>query len=82
MELQPEPNYFETRKHNKFSETAKYNYLFRYGQKIKWFVVDVEIIEKGLNIEKFSEQDLAKRMNIGTIVGKYHQKALLLKGIK
>jgi hypothetical protein len=41
----------------------------------------LQIISKGVGIGKLSEYEAAKRLGIGTITGKYHQKALALKGI-
>jgi hypothetical protein len=38
-------------------------------------------IAKGLGIGKLNEYEAAKRLSIGTITGKYHQKALALKDI-
>ena len=41
----------------------------------------MDIIAKGNGIGMLSEYEAAKRIAIGTITGKYHQKALALKGI-
>ncbi len=48
-----------------------------------WHVglIDLLIIGKGVGIGQLSEYDAAKRIGIGTITGKYHQKALALKGL-
>lgn len=51
------------------------------GSRIKWFLDELDIIAKGSGIGQLSEFEAAKRMAIGTITGKYHQKALALKGI-
>lgn len=39
------------------------------------------MLAKGLGTQQLSEFEAAKRIGIGTITGKYHQKALALKGI-
>lgn len=41
----------------------------------------MNIIAKGVGIGQLNEYEAAKRIGIGTITGKYHQKALALKGI-
>lgn len=64
-----------------FNEKAKRHYIFRYGNKINWFLNEVEVLAKGLSPKFLDEYEAAKRINIGTIIGKYHQKALALKGI-
>lgn len=51
------------------------------GQRIKWFIEQLQVIGKGLGIGQLNEYEAAKRIGIGTITGKYHQKALALKGI-
>lgn len=51
------------------------------GSRIKWFLDELDIISKGSGIGQLNEYEAAKRMAIGTITGKYHQKALALKGI-
>ena len=51
------------------------------GSRIKWFLDELDIIAKGNGIGQLSQYEAAKRMAIGTITGKYHQKALALKGI-
>ena len=51
------------------------------GSRIKWFLDELDIIAKGSGIGQLNEYEAAKRMAIGTITGKYHQKALALKGI-
>lgn len=51
------------------------------GQRIKWFIEELLVISKGLGIGQLNEYEAAKRIGIGTITGKYHQKALALKGI-
>lgn len=51
------------------------------GSRIKWYLDELEIISKGVGIGQLNEYEAAKRIGIGTITGKYHQKALALKGI-
>ena len=51
------------------------------GGRIKWFIDELNIISKGVGIGQLNEYEAAKRIGIGTITGKYHQKALALKGI-
>ena len=51
------------------------------GSRIKWFIDELNIISKGVGIGQLNEYEAAKRIGIGTITGKYHQKALALKGI-
>lgn len=51
------------------------------GSRIKWFIDELRIIAKGVGIGQLNEYEAAKRIGIGTITGKYHQKALALKGI-
>ena len=51
------------------------------GSRIKWYLDELEIIAKGSGIGQLNEYEAAKRIAIGTITGKYHQKALALKGI-
>lgn len=51
------------------------------GVRIKWYLDELQIIAKGVGIGQLNEYEAAKRLGIGTITGKYHQKALALKGI-
>ena len=51
------------------------------GVRIKWYLDELAVLAKGLGTQQLSEFEAAKRIGIGTIVGKYHQKALALKGI-
>lgn len=51
------------------------------GSRIKWYLDELDIIAKGSGIGQLNEFEAAKRIAIGTITGKYHQKALALKGI-
>lgn len=51
------------------------------GVRIKWYMEELAILAKGLGTQQLSEFEAAKRIGIGTITGKYHQKALALKGI-
>lgn len=51
------------------------------GSRIKWFIDELNIIAKGIGIGQLNQYEAAKRIGIGTITGKYHQKALALKGI-
>jgi hypothetical protein len=51
------------------------------GSRVKWFLDELAIIGKGVGIGQLNEYEAAKRLGIGTITGKYHQKALALKGI-
>lgn len=51
------------------------------GVRIKWYVDELTVFIKGVGTGQLSEYEAAKRIGIGTITGKYHQKALALKGI-
>lgn len=51
------------------------------GSRISWFIDELTVLSKGMGLGQLSEYDAAKRMGIGTITGKYHQKALALKGL-
>ena len=51
------------------------------GSRVKWYLDELAIIAKGVGIGQLNEYEAAKRLGIGTITGKYHQKALALKGI-
>lgn len=51
------------------------------GTRIKWYLDELDIIAKGSGIGQLNQYEAAKRIAIGTITGKYHQKALALKGI-
>lgn len=51
------------------------------GVRIKWYMEELAVLAKGLGTQQLSEFEAAKRIGIGTITGKYHQKALALKGI-
>ena len=70
-----------------FLERAKLNYAFRYGARIGWFFKEAETLAAAdlakvpvkSAAERENEYEAAKQMNIGTITGKYHQKALALK---
>lgn len=64
-----------------FSQRVKKNIMKNIGSRITWFLDEVTTLSKGLNPNNLSEFDAAKRLGIGTITGKYHQKALALKGI-
>lgn len=64
-----------------FKERASTLAVKNIGSRIKWFVDELDIISKGVGIGQLNEYEAAKRLGIGTITGKYHQKALALKGI-
>lgn len=64
-----------------FKERANSLAVKNIGGRIKWFVDQLDVIAKGVGIGHLNEYDAAKRIGIGTITGKYHQKALALKGI-
>ena len=64
-----------------FKERASSLAVKNIGSRIKWFVDELQIIAKGVGIGQPNEYEAAKRIGIGTITGKYHQKALALKGI-
>lgn len=64
-----------------FYKKASYNFVFRYGNKISWFLQETQALAEGKNPKFENEFEAAKRMNIGTITGKYHQKALALKAM-
>ena len=64
-----------------FSKRALYNFCKNYGGCVAWFLNDVALLAKGISPKSQNEYEAAKRIAIGTITGKYHQKALALKGI-
>jgi hypothetical protein len=64
-----------------FKERASSLIVKNVGSRIKWFMDELRIIGKGVGIGQLNEYEAAKRIGIGTITGKYHQKALALKGI-
>jgi hypothetical protein len=64
-----------------FKERAKNLAVKNTGSRIKWYLDELEIIAKGSGIGQLNQYEAAKRIAIGTITGKYHQKALALKGI-
>lgn len=64
-----------------FSERVLKNIIKNVGVRALWFIDEVQSISKGVNPQSLNEYDAAKRIGIGTITGKYHQKALALKGI-
>ncbi len=66
---------------NSFSERVMKNLIKNVGVRAIWFMDEVQSISKGVNPQSLNEYDAAKRIGIGTITGKYHQKALALKGI-
>lgn len=55
-----------------FAEKAKRNYIFRYGNRLKWFKDQVKILADGSDPKQLGEFEAAKRLNIGTITGKHH----------
>ncbi len=63
-----------------FKDRALNNQLRRTQVKIKAFLETIQALAKGVGAQELSEWDAAKRIGIGTIVGKYHQRALALKG--
>jgi len=46
-----------------------------------WYCEEIKLLAEGKSPSELNEYEAAKRIGIGTIVGKYHQKALALKGI-
>ncbi|CAK90707.1 unnamed protein product (macronuclear) [Paramecium tetraurelia] len=64
-----------------FKIRAKRNYAYKYGNKLLFFVKELAQLSEGSNPNEVDDFEAAKRLNIGTIVGKHHQKALALKGI-
>lgn len=62
-----------------FYERVFYNYLRRKVSRAAWFYEDIKKLSKGNSTKNQSEFDAAKRIGIGTIVGKYQQKAFALK---
>lgn len=56
--------------------------LIKYSlSRAQWFYEDVKLMAQGKQVSDLNEYDAAKRIGLGTIVGKYQQKALALKGI-
>lgn len=68
-------------KNESFFNRCIFNFVFRYGNKIQWFLEEVKNLADGKSPIFQDEFEAAKRMNIGTITGKYHQKALALKAL-
>ena len=64
-----------------FSQRVMKNLVKNMGIRVLWYLNEVEALSKGINPQALNEFDAAKRIGIGTITGKYHQKALALKGI-
>jgi len=64
-----------------FSQRVMKNLMKNMGIRVLWYMNEVEALSKGINPQALNEFDAAKRIGIGTITGKYHQKALALKGI-
>ena len=64
-----------------FAQRAKIHFVYRYGSRINWFIKEIEQLTQGISPKFESEFEAAKRMNIGTITGKYAQKALALKNM-
>ena len=64
-----------------FHQRALRNLMKHTLSRAVWFYDDVKLLAEGKSPKELSEYDAAKRIGIGTIVGKYHQKALALKGI-
>mmetsp|Transcript_22598 Transcript_22598/g.19618 ORF Transcript_22598/g.19618 Transcript_22598/m.19618 type:complete len:364 (+) Transcript_22598:856-1947(+) len=64
-----------------FHKRALANMMKRTLSRATWFYDEIKLLADGKSPKELSEYDAAKRIGIGTIVGKYHQKALALKGI-
>lgn len=64
-----------------FHQRALRNLIKHTLSRAVWFYDDVKLLAEGKSPKELNEYDAAKRIGIGTIVGKYHQKALALKGI-
>lgn len=64
-----------------FGQRAMNNYLKHTAVRAAWFYEDIKLLANGKSAKELNEFDAAKRIGIGTIVGKYHQKAFALKGI-
>jgi len=64
-----------------FHQRALRNLIKHSLSRAVWFYEDVKLLAQGKSPKELNEYDAAKRIGIGTIVGKYHQKALALKGI-
>lgn len=64
-----------------FHQRALRNLVKHTLSRAAWFYEEIKLLAEGKSPKELSEYDAAKRIGIGTIVGKYHQKALALKGI-
>jgi hypothetical protein len=64
-----------------FGQRAFRNYLKYNVQRGEWYYEEFKLLAEGKSPKDLNEFDAAKRIGIGTITGKYHQKALALKGI-
>ncbi|EGR31807.1 zinc-binding dehydrogenase family protein, putative [Ichthyophthirius multifiliis] len=74
-------NQEEVNKGKTFPERAKLNYILKNGLRLQWFFNEIQQLLERKPGQKESEFEVAKRMNIGTITGKYSQKILSLKNI-
>lgn len=63
-----------------FGERAFINYIKHTVSRAAWYYEDVKLLAEGKSAKDLNEFDAAKRIGIGTIVGKYHQKAFALQG--
>ncbi|CAK71167.1 unnamed protein product (macronuclear) [Paramecium tetraurelia] len=64
-----------------FNVRAQRNYVYKYGNKLLFFIDEARQLAKGVDIKQLGDFEAAKKLNIGTITGKHQQKALALKGI-
>ena len=72
--------YMDAQEGLSFGQLAFNNYLKHTVVRAAWFYEDMKHLATGKTPKELSEFDAAKRIGIGTIVGKYHQKAFALKG--
>lgn len=50
---------------------AKKNYVFKYGNKLLYFIEEARQLAKGVDLKALGDFEAAKKLNIGTITGKH-----------
>lgn len=54
-----------------FNVRAQRNYVYKYANKLLFFIDEAKSLAKGLDIQKLGDFEAAKKLNIGTITGKH-----------
>lgn len=63
-----------------FYQRALNNFLKHTASRAAWFYEDIKLLAAGKAAKDLNEFDAAKKIGLGTVVGKYHQRAFALKG--